>query len=355
MNPRHAFLILFFLSATVLAIPTTALFCRARLARRRRVSFGTVLSGAVTAAFIANIAILILIGDVDVFTAEFWNDAKRWTTFGDVLLGVLGAGLPCALVAFVVVAYYQSKREYKKDAGRAVTLEFPPPSHKAGMGNRVKCVLAVVFLALVGVIGWQVWPPSEPLYQNRPLTSWMEVYTLGSYTPLDIKNLSGAAVSEADETIRQIGSNAIPTLLRLLRARDPALKFNAMSTPAASWNAAAYHGFAALGESAQSAVPSLIEIVNQNISPTSQGCAIASLGAIGPSAKEAVPTLLRWGTNASEEVNCWIAPALGAIHAQEGVPLLQQYATNAHVNVRIQAILALRQIDPEAAAKVERR
>jgi len=107
--------LLYFVGAAVLAIPTTALICRARLARQRRASFGTVLSGAAIAALIAYIGILIYVGGADVFTAAFWNDSKQSPTLGRFLLGWLGTALPCALVALAVVAYYQSRRKHEKD------------------------------------------------------------------------------------------------------------------------------------------------------------------------------------------------------------------------------------------------
>jgi hypothetical protein len=171
------------------------------------------------------------------------------------------------------------------------------------MGKRVKVALAVVVVALVGVIVWQVWPPSdEPVYQGKPLSSWVRGYWTGHMT-------------EADEAVRQAGTNAIPTLLRMLRAKDSALKVKLITlaqrqhiieieyTAAGIRNYTALNGFRALGDEAQSAAPALIEILNDNISRESQVCTIAALLSIGPSGKEAVPSLLRWATNADAAVS----------------------------------------------------
>jgi HEAT repeat protein len=154
--------------------------------------------------------------------------------------------------------------------------------------------------------------------------------------------------------------------------------------PAEDWNFAAQEEFSVLGTNAQSAVPALIEIVNQNISRHSQISAVEALGNIGPSAKEAVPALLGWTTNGDwlvrfsaieslgkvgaepdrvvpvllnaflhdPDVKIVAATALGEFgaNAKPAVPALLEYfsapdaATNRIAN-------ALKAIDPEAAAK----
>jgi HEAT repeat protein len=127
---------------------------------------------------------------------------------------------------------------------------------------------------------------------------------------------------ESDEAVIQIGTNAIPTLLRLLRARDSALKVKAIQLlqyqhviavehiPARLWNEVAVWGFSALGTNAQRAVPALIEIAKGDISSSSRKCAIACLDSTGPAAKEAVPYLLQWATNADYEVRTYAKSAL---------------------------------------------
>jgi HEAT repeat protein len=137
----------------------------------------------------------------------------------------------------------------------------------------------------------------------------------------------------------------------------------------------------------QSAVPALIEIVNQNISATSQFCALSVLGSAGPLAKEAVPSLLGWATNANAEARRWSIDTLACIHVNpdrvlpvltnamhdpvfivrlKAVTSLENFGTDARVAVpallefinapqnselRNVAISTLKNIDPEAAAK----
>lgn len=168
------------------------------------------------------------------------------------------------------------------------------------MVKRVKILLAVAFMAMVGVIVWQLVQPREPepVYRERTLTSWLRDYP-----------------QQANEAVRQIGSNAIPTLLRLLLKRDSATKLKLMnlvqrqhiikfdSTLAEVWNNAAEKGFQVLGAQAESAVPSLIEIASQNTFYRSRAYAIQALGNIGPPAKRAIPSLLlRWAAKADTAI-----------------------------------------------------
>ena len=61
-----------------------------------------------------------------------------------------------------------------EDLGIALALDFfGRHPHPAPMLKRGKIALAVVFVALVGVIGWQVWPPDEPVLGScRSLTGY---------------------------------------------------------------------------------------------------------------------------------------------------------------------------------------
>jgi hypothetical protein len=161
------------------------------------------------------------------------------------------------------------------------------------MGKWVYIALGVLLVSLLGVIAWRVFGlrESEPTYQGKPLRFWLR-----GLTTQDVR-----AWENADAALRQAGTNAIPTLLRLLRAKDSPLTVILVDlarrqhiikleyTTAEGWNGAGKYGLVVLGTKAESAVPALIEIVNRNISPMSQASAITVLRNIGPQAKEAVP------------------------------------------------------------------
>ena len=255
--------------------------------------------------------------------------------------------------------------------------------------KRVKIAIAIVALALIGVIVWQVARQREPVYKGRTLTSWLR----DDLDP-NLENHHGTY-----EALLQIGTNGIPTYLRLLRKKDSALKVKVIGwvdrqklrknpfISAERWNAEGMKGFYLLRTNARAAVPDLIEIAKQNISADSQELAISSLGYIGPPAKAAVPFLLQTATNANYRLRYAAVWSLGKIHsdpsrvvpaltnalsdtnsvivftaayglgefgpeAKPAVPyLLQQYATNTDASMQLRVRMAPRAIDPEAAAK----
>ena len=189
----------------------------------------------------------------------------------------------------------------------ALPLHFPPPPpHNPAMGKRVTIALTVLAVALVSAIVWQVVKPSdEPVYQGMPFSEWITTCLQTNVRHFEVETM-------LDEAMGHVGTNAIPSLLRLLRMKDSPLKLRLVALaqrqqiirieylPAKNRNSAGAGGFYELGRSAQNAVPALIEIANQNISRDSQYYAVYSLGCIGPAAKEAVPSLLRWTTDTND-------------------------------------------------------
>jgi hypothetical protein len=224
------------------------------------------------------------------------------------------------------------------------------------MRTRVQVVLAVLLVALSGVIVWQVLRSHEPVYQGKPLSVWLQRYISGG-SIIDVRQ-----EQEADEAIRQIGTNAIPTLLHMLRARDSRLKLELLGLayrqsfirvrilPAYFTTRQAAAAFHALGASASNAVPILIQTYREEIGPDSQcGCAEA-LGWIGPAASEAIPDLVSATTN-SNIILRWVAvAALGHIHAKPGlvVPVLIKSLRDSNFRVRRHAASSLAAFGSEA-------
>ena len=236
------------------------------------------------------------------------------------------------------------------------------------MRKRVHVALTVLLVAIGGVIAWQVLhpPESEPVYQGRRLSSWLKDYRIpygtGTSGLFAVSNVRG----EADEVVRQAGTNALPTLFRMLRAKDSSLKVNLMDLVirqhiikldfalAVDLNWRACEAFRVLGAEAKSAVPALIAIANQNISPSSRCCAIRALGSIGPSANGAVPALLRWATNANAGVRYTAISALGKIGTEPDrvVPVLINAMHDPAPHVRTSALHALQDFGPNAKLAV---
>jgi hypothetical protein len=72
------------------------------------------------------------------------------------------------------------------------------------MRKRFRSLLAVLLVAVVGGLAWQVTRPREPVYQGKPLSYWL-------VRPARDPNFNA---------LRALGTNAIPTLLQMLRAKD---------------------------------------------------------------------------------------------------------------------------------------
>src|SRR5579862_6987208 len=110
------------------------------------------------------------------------------------------------------------------------------------MRNWLRILVVVVILAAaVGILwlGWRL--PREPVYQGKRLSIWLQGYQTNRV--------------QMTEAVRAIGTNSIPTLLRLLREDDSSLKsmllkllakqkrFKMPYTPAAECNREGLTGF----------------------------------------------------------------------------------------------------------------
>ena len=89
------------------------------------------------------------------------------------------------------------------------------------MRKRVRIALAVLLVAIASVGVCQVSQPREPVYHGKPLSSWLKAYRINESIPVEAWKRQG---QEADEVVRQLGSAALPSLLRMLRAKDSAWK-----------------------------------------------------------------------------------------------------------------------------------
>src|SRR4051794_10793082 len=78
--------------------------------------------------------------------------------------------------------------------------------------KRLRIVLAVLLVAMIGGLAWLASRQREPMYQGQPLSYW-----LGGY---DSPPLTNVTPSQADAAVRQLGTNAFPVLLRRLQQRD---------------------------------------------------------------------------------------------------------------------------------------
>ena len=228
------------------------------------------------------------------------------------------------------------------------------PGILAAMRKRVRIALAVLLVAIVGVIAWQVLREREPVYQGKPLSVWLEGYTPD---PKDHRPLvEQPQWKHADAAVRALGTNAIPSLLRMLRARDTPLKltlvrlarkqrlFKISQTSAGELNMRASEAFGSLGENASNSVPALIQIYEENRSEASQNAVVLALGSIGPAAGEAVRCLLGTVERSDFAIRHNAVGALGEIHAQPRlvVPVLAKALGDPDTMIRGAAACSLR-------------
>ncbi|MHB8523161.1 MAG: HEAT repeat domain-containing protein [Limisphaerales bacterium] len=156
-------------------------------------------------------------------------------------------------------------------------------------------------------------------------------------------------------------------MLKTVRAKDPppvVLKFldlarNWRVLPiryryASTRNEEARYAFETLGPSAASAVPALIEIYQQDVSPDSRRCAASALASIGPSAQAAVPVLLRDFTHTNGQVRFDAVTAVSHIGGDPNLvlPAMRSALKDPKLEVRWNASAALLNLGARARPAV---
>lgn len=222
------------------------------------------------------------------------------------------------------------------------------------MEKRGCVVIAAVLLISIGLATWQALRVQEPVYRNRQLSDWV---------------VNGDHDASA-EAVRAAGTNAIPTLLRMLRAKDSSvdkfirrlpkpfpieISYELNHPMAFDQNVRAAQAFANLGPTAQDAVPALIEMLREN--PSSwwfQAEVARALGGIGPAAHRAVPSLIQLLNNTNKQTRLLACQALGQIHAEAAsvVPALIQAAHDPYLFVRADTAEALAAFGTESRSSV---
>ena len=229
------------------------------------------------------------------------------------------------------------------------------------MRKRLQIALALLFVVLVSAIVWQGLRSRErePVYQGKRLRVWLGEYDAWTpYGAIEARNTAEAA-------IRQIGTNAIPTLLNMLRKKDSFLvskliplwdrhvtrtSYLPFWVTHPSWyqvqaevpNRQASMGFEILRTNACPAVPALIRIYEQNISPASQFYVSHALMAIGPDAmRTAIPSFVRGTASSSFLVRKFAVMALLQVHDESSLVVSALAKCLSDTNVFIRALTAM--------------
>ena len=152
-------------------------------------------------------------------------------------------------------------------------------------GNRIGLALATA--TVLGGVVWLAFPEAErePVYDGKPLDVWL----LGYRSPEPDYR------ARAVEIAHELGTNAMPTLLRMLRAHDPPIKRYIMEfvqerssyrihyVSSEIRNCAAANACEDLGEKAKPCVPALVELLKSD-DKTVRAIASAALKRVDPEA-----------------------------------------------------------------------
>lgn len=270
------------------------------------------------------------------------------------------------------------------------------------MRKRVYVALAVFLVAIGGVGVWQVLRLWEPVYQGRSLRVWLKQYGISRYSWYWLPGGTVESGKQAETAIRQIGTNAIPTCLKMMTTRESPLKLKLLALVPQRWldrfhmpsrydyRILGAYGLIALGADEKSSVPALVALLNDK-DPGVRYPAVFALRSLGPVAGDALPSLINCLKDPEFAVQSDAILGLGEIRqepervipilvkfldepqnpqhsiiiradaiwslrqfgaqAKPAVLVLLRLLNDAHEGIRSDATNALKAIDPEAAAK----
>jgi HEAT repeat protein len=181
--------------------------------------------------------------------------------------------------------------------------------------------------------------PNEPSYRGKRLGEWLK----------QKKQADSSFSKDAEDALRQMGTNAIPALLERLAYRQPPYSLKAYEV-----NIEAACAFMALGEVAKPALPKLEGLMDSDDEDLALHAMIATCGM----GTDSIGCLIRGLTNRHDIVRAeaahFLEDSIGARFPDQrklAVPFVVGLLSDASESVRMSATNALREIDPAAAAK----
>jgi hypothetical protein len=216
-------------------------------------------------------------------------------------------------------------------------------------------ITAVVFVAIAVFFLGSPRPPPDPAYQGKPLSFWLKQELVFPGQP------RFQLTAQATEAVRQIGTNALPLLLRRIEYRGGAFDHAIRGTvwrvgikvirqpvldrlllPSGYNPREAALGFQALGEAAKPAIPDLVRLVNSE----NKEWAMRALCYIGPASVE--PLINAWPQIVDQDRRCNILSYLRFFVSEIGSnapdfsPVVAEALRhNSNWSVRVEAIRTL--------------
>jgi len=251
------------------------------------------------------------------------------------------------------------------------------------MKRRRIVIGSLVVVALAG-LAWFVLdrPEPEPVYQGKTLTQWLQLYKTQpkNWDHFEEPDEWG----QADEAIRQMGTNAYPFLLDMMRAFDAPwkLKFIALAQkqrlvtishiPATERNRSGTEALSRLAgwpfvmipyratlptklkqTEADQLVPALVDIFRHGHTSVIQSGAAYVLGDVGPPARAAVPVLVGGVTNTAPlDIRLASIRALGNIRSDShlAVPAIAGVLTDTNQAILEESFKAIGLLPPDPAS-----
>jgi len=207
-------------------------------------------------------------------------------------------------------------------------------------------LLVVACFAVVGVLALILFQDKEPRYRGHPVHEWVEI--LGG-SPR--QGVSGAPTqADAERALKQIGTNAVPLLLRwfaqepkpssvkrfvttllsrLPRGRIPGSveRWLTSRDPRENRSGLAMAAFGILGPAAFPAAPGLAELATRSTDPALSHRAVDALVKIGPLA---LPAFISVITNHNAQARFYAMRSISILgtNAAPAVPIIILYLTD---------------------------
>jgi HEAT repeats len=199
------------------------------------------------------------------------------------------------------------------------------------MKRHWKTIGAVFALALVAVLSVVLLQSREPAYKGKALSAWLQDWD-NSFGPPGTP-FRPELVNLIENAIRQMGSNAVPSLRSMLRTRDTGLRQKVVAycskrpwipihfrPPAYRLHIRGMFGIRALGAVGKPAIPELVALLSSQ-DWTIRAWAAGALGKIGRDANAAMSNLTMSLGDKDEHVRQAACDALADIGVSKEVVL----------------------------------
>jgi hypothetical protein len=184
----------------------------------------------------------------------------------------------------------------------------------------LKKKLLTVFGIIVAILlGWLAisiaCDPEEPSYEGRTLSQWImtNYATFGPYIEPPNNTQINAQIEASEQAIKAIGTNAIPTALRWLSKNYDARDYFHFSASIKGYplNGMAETVFEILGEDAQSATPTLIQLARNDKDAKTRIIVMRLLKKLNANKKSLVPVFIECAKEDKDtEVRCYALSVL---------------------------------------------